>query len=141
MIVAIGGPITLAVSAATGTIPIVASGDTSLAVVPPLARPGGNITGIRVTGSEIYGKRLQILKEAVPSASRVAYLDIRTFWESAAGQIGMSPGLAPLRIWCTSFAMRRQSDIAQPAQLRRSNGTTCDRCVAGAVSGARQFSA
>ncbi len=39
-----------------------------------------------MTGSEIYGKRLQILKEAVPSASRVAYLDIRTFWESAAGQ-------------------------------------------------------
>jgi putative ABC transport system substrate-binding protein len=86
VIVAIGGPITLAVSAATGTIPIVASGDTSLAVVPPLARPGGNITGVRMTGSEIYGKRLQILKEAVPSASKVAYLDIRTFWESAAGQ-------------------------------------------------------
>ena len=86
VIVAIGGPITLAVSAATGTIPIVASGDTSLAVVPRLARPGGNITGVRVTGSEIYGKRLQILKEAVPSASRVAYLDIRTFWESAAGR-------------------------------------------------------
>jgi putative tryptophan/tyrosine transport system substrate-binding protein len=86
VIVAIGGPITQAASAATGTIPIVASGDTSLAVVPPLARPGGNITGVRVTGSEIYGKRLQILKEAVPSASRVAYLDIRTFRESAAGQ-------------------------------------------------------
>ena len=86
VIVAIGGPMTQAVSAATGTIPIVASGDTSLAVVPSLARPGGNITGVRVTGSEIYGKRLQILKEAVPSASKVAYLDMRTFWESAAGQ-------------------------------------------------------
>ena len=86
VIVAIGGPITQAVSAATGTIPIVASGDTSLAVVPSLARPGGNITGVRVSDSEIYGKRLQILKEAIPSASKIAYLDIRTFWESAAGQ-------------------------------------------------------
>ncbi len=86
VIVAIYGPITLAVSAATGTIPIVATGDTSLRVVPNLARPGGNITGVRVTGSGIYGKRLQILKEAVPSASKVVYLDIRTFWESAAGQ-------------------------------------------------------
>jgi putative tryptophan/tyrosine transport system substrate-binding protein len=86
-IVAIGGPITQAVSAATGTIPIVASGYTSLAVVPSLARPGGNITGVGVdVGPEIYGKRLQILKEAVPSASKVAFLDLRTFWESAAGQ-------------------------------------------------------
>jgi putative ABC transport system substrate-binding protein len=87
VIVAIGPPITLAVSAATGTIPIVASGtDISSGVVPRLARPGGNITGVRVEESEIYGKRLQILKEAVPSASEVAYLDIRTFWESAFGQ-------------------------------------------------------
>jgi putative tryptophan/tyrosine transport system substrate-binding protein len=86
VIVAIGGPITQAVSVATGTIPIVATGDTSLRVVPSLARPGGNITGVRVNGSEIYGKRLQILKETVPSASKVAYLDIRTFWESPAGQ-------------------------------------------------------
>ena len=87
VIVAIGGPITQAVSAATGTIPIVASGDTSLAVVPSLARPGGNITGVRVdVGFEIYGKRLQIVKEALPSASKVAFLDLRTFSESYAGQ-------------------------------------------------------
>jgi putative ABC transport system substrate-binding protein len=87
VIVAIAGPITSAISAATGTIPIVASGTyTSSGVVPSLARPGGNITGVRVEGSEINGKRLQILKEAVPSASKVAYLDIRTVWESASGQ-------------------------------------------------------
>jgi putative tryptophan/tyrosine transport system substrate-binding protein len=87
VIVAIGGPLTQAVSAATGTIPIVASGDTSLAVVPSLARPGGKITGVRVdVGFEIYGKRLQIVKEAVPSASKVAFLDLRTFSESSAGQ-------------------------------------------------------
>jgi putative ABC transport system substrate-binding protein len=86
VIVAIGGPITQAVSAATRKIPIVASGDTSLSVVPPLARPGGNLTGVRVTGAEIYGKRLQILKEAIPWASKVAVLDLRAFRESPAGQ-------------------------------------------------------
>jgi putative ABC transport system substrate-binding protein len=88
VIVAIAGPITLAVSGATSTIPIVATGtDTSSGVVPSLARPGGNMTGARVElGYEIWGKRLQILKEAVPSASRIAYLDIRIFWESASGQ-------------------------------------------------------
>jgi putative ABC transport system substrate-binding protein len=87
VIVAIAGPITSAISAATGTIPIVASGTyTSSGVLPSLARPGGNMTGVRVEGPEIYGKRLQILKEAVPTASKVAYLDIRTFWESAFGK-------------------------------------------------------
>jgi putative ABC transport system substrate-binding protein len=82
VIVAIAAPITSAISAATGTIPIVASGPYTSSGVPlSLARPGGNMTGVRVEEPEIYGKRLQILKEAVPSASKVAYLDIRTNWE------------------------------------------------------------
>jgi putative ABC transport system substrate-binding protein len=56
--------------------------------VPSLARPGGNVTGITVdvgyqTG--INGKRLQILKEAIPSASKVAVLTMRTAWEGADG--------------------------------------------------------
>jgi putative ABC transport system substrate-binding protein len=88
LILAIGPLITLLVSAVTDTIPIIATGThTSSGAVPSLARPGGNITGARVElGYEIYGKRLKILKEAIPSASKVAYLDIRTFWESAGGQ-------------------------------------------------------
>ena len=86
VIVAIAG-MTSAVSAATGTIPIVASGTyTGSGVLPNMARPGGNMTGVRVEGEEIYGKRLQILKERVPSAAKVAYLEIRRFWESALGQ-------------------------------------------------------
>jgi putative tryptophan/tyrosine transport system substrate-binding protein len=87
VIVAIAGPITSAVSAATDTIPIVASGTyTRAGVLPNLAQPEGNMTGVRVEGAEIYGKRLQILKEAIPSAAKVAYLDIRTFRESAFGR-------------------------------------------------------
>ena len=54
--------------------------------MPNLARPGGNMTGARVEGYQINGKRLQILKEAIPSASSVAFLDMRTFWESLGGQ-------------------------------------------------------
>ena len=46
-------------------------------LVPSLAHPGGNITGVSVdAGIEILGKRLQFLKEVVPSASRIAYLDM-----------------------------------------------------------------
>jgi putative tryptophan/tyrosine transport system substrate-binding protein len=78
LIVPISPPIMQVVSAATAVIPIVGSGAyTELGQVPNLARPAGNITGVTVTvGYEIYGKHLQILKEAVPSASKVAVLDM-----------------------------------------------------------------
>jgi putative ABC transport system substrate-binding protein len=80
VIVPISPPIMRAVSAATSAIPIVGSGAyTELGQVPSLARPAGNITGITVTvGYEIYGKYLQILKEAIPTASKVALLDMDT---------------------------------------------------------------
>ena len=44
-------------------------------MVTNLARPGGNVTGVSINaGAEIVGKRLEILKEAVPSAAKIAYL-------------------------------------------------------------------
>jgi putative ABC transport system substrate-binding protein len=90
VIVPIGPTMTQAVHAATDTIPIVASGAyTGLGVARSLAHPGGNITGITVDvgwDSEINGKRLQILKEAVPSASKIAVLAMRTRWEGTEGQ-------------------------------------------------------
>jgi putative ABC transport system substrate-binding protein len=63
---------------ATKEIPIVmgASGDpVALGFVESLAHPGGNITGLVTNaGAEIYGKQLELLKEAVPKAARVAAL-------------------------------------------------------------------
>src|SRR5262245_16502759 len=43
-------------------------------LVPSLARPGGNITGNTILGPDVGAKRLQILKEAIPTISRVAFL-------------------------------------------------------------------
>ena len=62
---------------ATKTIPVVmAFGADAVkrGIVADLARPGGNITGLTNAGAELYGKRLEILKEAVPKLSRVAFL-------------------------------------------------------------------
>jgi putative tryptophan/tyrosine transport system substrate-binding protein len=62
---------------ATTTIPIVAVVGDPVAggLVTNLARPGGNLTGVSINaGIEIYAKRLQILKEALPSATRVCQL-------------------------------------------------------------------
>jgi putative tryptophan/tyrosine transport system substrate-binding protein len=61
----------------TGTIPIVfleAGDPVATGLVASLSRPGGNITGLTNISPELAGKRLQLLKEAVPTASRVAML-------------------------------------------------------------------
>jgi putative tryptophan/tyrosine transport system substrate-binding protein len=82
-------PIARALRAVTNTIPIVWIGADAIGsgVAPSLARPGGNITGVNLYDTEIWGKRLQILKEAVPSASKVAFLLPRGSWESDGQQL------------------------------------------------------
>jgi putative ABC transport system substrate-binding protein len=62
---------------ATKTIPVVmafGADAVRLGIVADLARPGGNITGLTNMGAEMYGKRLELLKETVPKVSRVAFL-------------------------------------------------------------------
>ncbi len=56
-------------------------------LVTNLAKPGGNLTGITLdAGIEIWGKRLEILKEAVPSTAKAAFLGMRDGWEGSFGQ-------------------------------------------------------
>ena len=79
IIVAASGDATIqAAKNATKTIPIVMTGQGSDPVraghVESLARPGGNITGLTSLNRELGGKRLELLKEAVPKLSRVAVL-------------------------------------------------------------------
>ena len=72
-----GDDVALVVKAATKTIPFVfiASQDpVRLGLVTSLARPGGNVTGINFFTGELVAKRLEILRELVPAATRVAVL-------------------------------------------------------------------
>jgi putative ABC transport system substrate-binding protein len=51
-----------------------------------LARPGGNITGLTFLAPQIDGKRIELLKEILPGATRVAYLGTNEDWEGPSGQ-------------------------------------------------------
>jgi len=78
IVVAGGGRAPLAAKNATKTIPIIMVGagldPVDSGLIDSLARPGGNVTGITNLGGELGGKRLELLKEAVPKLARVAVL-------------------------------------------------------------------
>ena len=79
LIVASGTPASFAAKEATSTIPIVMGGiaadPVETGLVASLSRPGGNVTGMTIMSSQLGGKRLELLKEIVPSLARVA-----VFW-------------------------------------------------------------
>jgi len=72
-----GAPSVLAAKSATSTIPIVfntALDPVKLGLVASLSRPGGNITGVANVSGALEVKRLEIVRELVPAATRIAYL-------------------------------------------------------------------
>jgi putative tryptophan/tyrosine transport system substrate-binding protein len=88
VIVTSGASATRALKEATNTIPIVMTNDPDPVgdgIVPSLARPGGNITGLSTLAPELNGKRLEILREVVPNLSRLAVL--RDSTGRAVGQV------------------------------------------------------
>jgi putative ABC transport system substrate-binding protein len=124
VIVAQTNPVALAVRAATGTIPIVWVGVNAIGVglVTSLARPGGNITGVSLYDAEIYAKRLQILKEAVPSMSKVAFLTPRRAWEGSYGQAFQPAYQDP-----AAGGAARQVNARAAAGFEVSSGSKTDR--------------
>jgi putative ABC transport system substrate-binding protein len=82
LIIAFSPFFVLDLKAATSTIPIVATfrAPIEFGIVPSLARPGGNITGVSVDvggGGDIWAKRVQLLQEAVPQIARLGFLETR----------------------------------------------------------------
>ncbi len=100
---------------ATGSIPIVmalAADPVGAGFVASLARPGGNVTGLSVDVSpDIAGKRLALLKEIVPTVSRVAVLWEPASPESSAYWQAAQRAAVPLQLGLASFEIRRPGDV------------------------------
>jgi putative tryptophan/tyrosine transport system substrate-binding protein len=105
VIIATGQDPVLAAKKATQTIPIIMTnvGDpVADGFVASLARPGGNITGLSTLSRELNGKRLELLKEAIPKISRVAFL-----WNTA--NTGAQIGLRETEIAARALGVQLQS--------------------------------
>jgi putative ABC transport system substrate-binding protein len=88
LIVAVAARLSLDFKMATTTIPIVSliNDPIALGLVASIARPGGNITGVTISGGlELIGKRMGLLVEAMPKLSTVGFLVSRPYWEDPRG--------------------------------------------------------
>jgi putative tryptophan/tyrosine transport system substrate-binding protein len=114
VIIASSSPAAVALRDATKEIPIVFSttGDAvANGLVASLARPGGNLTGVTMGASELYGKRLELLKEAVPKLSLAALLFNP---DTVTARVGLKETQASgkaLGIRVESFEVRNAKDI------------------------------
>ena len=125
---------------ATTVIPIVFAGvadPVTDGLVASLARPGGNVTGLSNLSPELVGKRLQLLKQAVPSARRVAIL-----WQPGSGMEQTDRDtLQQAEIAARALAMQLQAVEARgPADLDRAFAAmTRDRAEGLTVLGTPMF--
>ena len=125
MITTGGGPTApLAAKAATTTIPIVfAVGEdpVRLGLVDSLNRPGGNLTGINFFNTELTAKRLELLREVVPGAARVAVLvnpTIAANTESVVRDVGAAARAVGLQIQVLNASTSREIEAAFAAFVR-----------------------
>jgi putative tryptophan/tyrosine transport system substrate-binding protein len=114
----------LAAKAATGAIPIVfVAGDdpVRLGLVTSLARPGGNLTGINFFAEELAAKRLELLRELVPAAARVAVLvnpSDASAMESTLRDVEAAARAIGLQIQVLNASTSREIDAAFATMVR-----------------------
>jgi putative ABC transport system substrate-binding protein len=118
-----GDSVARVAAAATKTIPIVMGTSTdpvASGLVASLARPGGNVTGFVLPYADLAGRRLQLLKEMVPTVSRVAVL-----WDADSGepQLRAAAAAAPaLGVHLESLPVRERADLDAAFEKARRQG-------------------
>jgi putative ABC transport system substrate-binding protein len=116
-------PGTVAVKQATSTIPVVFTGigdPVAAGLVKSFAKPGGNLTGISILSPDLGGKRLELLKEAIPGVTHVAFL-----WSPSASTTvalkSIKAAAEVLRLQLQSLEVRSPNDLphATDAMLQK----------------------
>ena len=106
---------------ATTTIPIVfsvAEDPVRLGLVPSLARPGGNLTGINIFSAELVAKRLEFVRELLPSATRIAVLISPISSEATLRDIEPAAHALGLRVQVLNASTPREIDAAFATLVR-----------------------
>jgi putative tryptophan/tyrosine transport system substrate-binding protein len=114
VIVTSATPSVLAAKKATSTIPVVfvsVTDPVASGLVASLARPGGNITGLTILAPELSGKRLELLKEAVPNVTRIAALSDLTNPTQPLEWKEMLAAAQILKLKLQSLGVRSSSDF------------------------------
>jgi ABC-type uncharacterized transport system substrate-binding protein len=116
VIVTTGGhPAAFAAKTATTTIPIVfivPEDPVRLGLVASLARPGGNLTGINVFSAELVAKRLELLRELVPGAARMAVLVTAAIAETTVKDVESAARALGFQIQVFNVSTIREIDAA-----------------------------
>ena len=113
LVVAVGTPAALAAKRASATVPIVfyASDPVGSGLIASLARPGGNATGVASLSEETGAKRLELLKELLPRATRVAVLANPDNPASLGQQPAVNSAAHSLGIKLLVLNVRRSEDL------------------------------
>jgi putative ABC transport system substrate-binding protein len=123
VMVTAGTPATLAVKKAAISVPLVmaATGDpVGAGVVPSLARPAGNITGLSATATDLEGKRLQLLGEVVTSLSHVAVMwnPLNSFQEISIRQLNAAGETLKIKVQPVAVGVAEDLDAAFATLLK-----------------------
>jgi putative tryptophan/tyrosine transport system substrate-binding protein len=140
VIVTSGTPEVLAAKQATSVIPIVFArvGDpVANGLVASLARPGGNVTGLSVQSNELAGKRIELLREVVPSLRRVAIL-ANVGNPFSVLELGESQAAArTLGLQVDTLEIRRAEDIAPAFEALKGRAEALYVCTDGLINANR----
>jgi putative tryptophan/tyrosine transport system substrate-binding protein len=138
-IVTVGSAV-LAAKQATSAIPIVfavAVDPLGSGMVASLARPGGNVTGLSVQATDLVGKRLEILRELVPTLRRLAIIGNVGYPAAALemAQVEVTAGM--LRLDTTRLEIRRAEDIAPAFDMLKGRADALYVCADALVNANR----